>query len=329
MILIIGAGIAGLTLAQYLKRENIEFVILENKTNDWTGYSLTLMQAEDILRELDLFKNLTDIVTTTKASGYHWNGRQLWSKSTANAKSVVHRGELLRVLREGIDVRSFDYDRYEEMIDHVIVYDKTGGNIICDYLVGCDGLHSRVRKQLIGPDFIEPCLDLMVNSGITEMMCQETRQYLNGESRLFLKPFDAEHVMWQLSYPKRLLNESLLPQEMARTIISGCEFGTDLIDRARDVSQRELLQTQVLDSIQSKRVTVIGDAAHTMSPFKGLGANTAMMDARDYCMLYKLMKPDHLRVFNDMMIKRGNRNQKRSFLATKSAHSFRISGVVN
>ena len=47
------------------------------------------------------------------------------------------------------------------------------------------------------------------------------------------------------------------------------------------VYDRELLETEVLRPKQSisRRVTIIGDAAHPMTPFKAQGANQAISDA--------------------------------------------------
>ena len=43
----------------------------------------------------------------------------------------------------------------------------------------------------------------------------------------------------------------------------------------------EYITPEVQDFPRNGRVTILGDAAHTMIPFKGAGANTAIADACD------------------------------------------------
>mmetsp|Transcript_52525 Transcript_52525/g.170629 ORF Transcript_52525/g.170629 Transcript_52525/m.170629 type:complete len:323 (-) Transcript_52525:423-1391(-) len=163
-----------------------------------------------------------------------------------------------------------------------------------------------VRGKLLGGDSRGDGLKYLgvgALNGITDgrghpLCAAGNMQVLDGRARMFVKPFRGGRAMWQLTWPcdeaeAMSLYEASKEQLQVRAIELTRTWNQEFSSMVYDTPLRALRGGGMFDrpprSLQRRiaasgsgaagRVAITGDAAHPMSPFKGQGANQALVDA--------------------------------------------------
>ncbi|MBM6551481.1 FAD-dependent monooxygenase [Marinomonas ostreistagni] len=324
-VAIIGAGIGGMALAVACRHRGIPFTLYERDLSfdaRSQGYGLTLQQASRAISGIGITE-LKDGVISTRHVVHtiagekvaEW-GMRRWVKGApqANKKSNIHiarqslRYQMMEQLGGASEVQwghqlvSFDQTSSDK-VQLTLSVDGELKHAQADLIVGADGIRSMVRQNIIGEQLTPlRSLNCMVILGICPLSLlgdlesdlldgATVFQTANGNERIYMMPYKADSVMWQLSFRmddaearalsalgaqalkdeavRRLPWHAPIPEILAATpseLVSGYP-----------VYDRELLTPEQF--AQSPKATLIGDGAHPMTPFKGQGANQAILDA--------------------------------------------------
>lgn len=323
-VVILGCGFAGPVLALCLKKRGVSSVIYEFRAPSYTqGGNIAL--APNALRVLDH----VGIFDRIRNQGYNYSeisfdnsegvslGKFLnGSKTHYNYEAVrisrtIVRDELRKQLqKEGVEVKwEKKMTTISETADSKVeLIFEDGERVIADFLIGADGMHSKVRPYF-APEAKPEFSGLMGVMGYAERS-DVTAEALNGMSLpcfLFgasgsfaimpssfdghrlgyfatLEVEDRDREGWaKLENSKDELYEML----HSRFIDNKQGHWNELVPQLVDKTPKQTLSSWPFYSVphletwfsESGRVIVIGDAAHAIPPTGGQGAAMALEDA--------------------------------------------------
>lgn len=297
-VIIIGGGIGGVTAAIALKQAGLDVTVYERAEELrevgsglplWTN-ALRALHVLGLTGELEKLgvqvssMRVTtwkgDILTDTK------NDKHL--KTLGTITIVVHRAELLALLlktlgednvRLGMTCTGFSQDA-----SGVTAQFANGQEVKGDVLIGADGIHSITRSQLFGlikPKYVGyTCWRGLAHTSRTGL---ETWAWGKG-CQFGITPMSQERAYWfvQKYAPE---GEEDKPGGRKDGILELFHEWHDPIPAIieataeTDILRNDIYELQHLHQWSNGHVTLLGDAAHAMTPNLGMGACQAIEDA--------------------------------------------------
>ena len=156
-------------------------------------------------------------------------------------------------------------------------YDDTESEINAQYLIGCDGKNSTVRKQLKINFNGGSYPDTFIMGDFEDTTNFETAAaiYLQSKGLIESFPLPDNKRRWVIRTPEYISSPS--PEHLISNIESRTDFTIPL--ETNSMISSFGVQHYLVDSFGRDRTGIIGDAAHIVSPFGGQGMNLGWMDA--------------------------------------------------
>jgi 2-polyprenyl-6-methoxyphenol hydroxylase-like FAD-dependent oxidoreductase len=317
---IVGGGIGGMALALSLHDAGLREMEIHESAPALRELGVGINVLPHAVRELTELGLLDDLhaagIPTGELAYYSRRGQRIWAEARGLAADYrwpqfsIHRGELLGILHRAVVERigaahvhtGHHLVRFGQEKDHVWAEFGDQSRDEGDVLVGCDGIHSAVRRAF-HPDEGPPKWNgITMWRGVTP-----GKPFLTGRTMIMAGHFGRRMVVYPISkrheddggalinWVAELKNAPDQPMPLQdwehtaradQVIEPFASFVFDFLDvpamirRAQAIYQYPMVDRDPLPTWSFGRVTLLGDAAHPMFPVGSNGASQAVIDAR-------------------------------------------------
>ncbi len=307
-VLIIGAGIGGLTLAHALIQRGKNVRVLESAPAlETVGAGIQISpNAVKVLRALGLEKAVTANAFQPRAIEARMgrSGRSVFEiplaleaeKRWGASYLHIHRADYITALSETLPVGTIELNArvksYQHTENDVSVSLADGRKLTAPYLIGADGIRSVMRAQMLGPDAPQFTGNMAWRAVVPaerlgELVPNPTACAWFGPNR--------HAVTYRLGAQGQLVNfvgvveqESWQEEgwslqgdkaEALRDFEDWHPVICNLLENADELHRWALFDRAPLEKWVEGRAALMGDAAHPMLPFLAQGAAMAVEDA--------------------------------------------------
>ena len=306
-VLVVGGGIGGLSTAIALRYQGVDALVLEQTkvlTEIGAGIQIAA-NAAIVLRQLGLERAIRSVGVKPQSYDYRdlRTGKMLYQAPLGDEAAGrygapmynIHRADLIQILADAVPAEAKRYDArvidVSQDADGVEVKLQDGTTVCGDALIGCDGIHSVVRRHLRGEEQKHFANILMWRSLIPAeklegLNLEERGNYWFGPGRTLITYWVRPKKLYSIlaSVPahevqRESWDDSGDISEMLRSFDDAEPRARKMLEQCPSVFITGMFYRDPVDSWTNGRITLLGDAAHPMVPFLAAGAGQGIEDA--------------------------------------------------
>ena len=299
--IIIGGGIGGLTCAIAMAKRGFEIQVFEQAAEIRPlGAGITLgVNAMRVFKELGLAEDLIARGNPFNKIGIKThNGRVLNRidierlEDELGMPSIgIHRAELHNVLIKHLPPNTLNlgekFVEYKQGQDGITAIFESGKGVTAGLLIGADGIHSRVREEIVGTsplrDAKQICFRGVCDAGSISWDKSQTFEAWGKSKRFGIVPIGKHKIYWFLTINRD--QNSKIPQEAKEYLLESFGDWYDPVPaiishtESDAILRNDLYDRLPIDRWHDERAVLLGDAAHPTTPNMGQGAAMAIESA--------------------------------------------------
>lgn len=297
---IIGAGVSGLSMANYLEKNNIDYHLYERRTpNDLKGHGFILPKEgieflSDIININELYAKGSFL---KKYIHYNQSGEIISEKDLDNV-FVVSRSALIEILAKGVPPDKISYnstirlDGFTNGKAEITVDDSEKPE--AEVVIASDGSRSRIRRTIFQEETMKAVLEnevvnIIENEALAGKIESNFLKFHHGNGGLTfgVLKLSASKILWycQFDITKYFINEDYTPDCIRQFMLDNFGNWNPLISSIIEGSAYEnahiwrVYELEKLNPFYHQNVVFIGDAAHPLIPFTSQGVTSALKDS--------------------------------------------------
>ncbi|WP_430966649.1 FAD-dependent monooxygenase [Spongiimicrobium sp. 2-473A-2-J] len=354
MYSIIGGGIGGLTTALAFEKMGVEYQLFEKaerlrpigsgilltpnalKVFEWLGI------LDDIVRSGSPMKRIT--LTKPDLSPLFDYQQDDVKEKYGHYSLSIHRWELQRILLQGLSNEKIHLGKslsgFEQEDDGVRMLFEDGTATMTSFLIGADGIHSRIRQRLFptsGTRYSgQTCWRgiCTLDQNISEEYRYRGIEMWGEQLRFGISQIETDKFYWfaVILSPPDEKDKGRVKDRLSTSFKNFHPIVKTLIRATdeQDIIRSDIYEVLTMTKWYHENICLLGDAAHATTPNMGQGGAQAIEDAYFLTRAIKNGGPGSAFArFQKLRAKKVARIVKRSWIMGKAGHWKHFTGLRN